>query len=264
MVRMLQKWFRRLVWLAVVLLLLAVTGGAMLKWVADAPIRAVRALQSMLQVEYSDQVNLFFRVNALSPHSHFVVASLEEMVTGAYISDKTLAGIDLGATSLEYRFPVTFLYAIDFSGDKPIDFRVTPETRTLVAIFPEVELLAVETDLGALEKELSVGWARMRAQSGREVQQRFSDNVMRDLRAKGKHHSNIYLVRETARRQLAGFVQDYLLHQQRFGEDGVEIIVVRFANEAIHAPLPVFRAQDLRDDDRVPRMPRDGLQIGHE
>ena len=255
-----SSWFRRILWGALGSLLLLGVAYITLDWLANAPGRAIRALQKSLHAEYQDHVQLFFEVNQLSPHSDFVVASLEETVSGAYISDKSWVGLDLGTTSLDYRLPVKYLYAIDFSGERPIRFDTDAESRTLSAEFPPVELLAVETDLGRLEKDLSIGWARLRTHSGKELQQRFRDNIMSDLRAKGSHPRSLYLVQETARRQLAGFMYNYLLQGSHFGDEGIEQLVIRFAGEEDDAPIPVFRADTLRDI-----QPRDTrLEIRHE
>jgi hypothetical protein len=212
-----------------VLTLLVVFG---LLYVVQTPGRILRDFQQSLQANHEREVKLFMQVNRLTPMSKHAVAELENVVTGSYASHKSLAGFDLGSTSLEYRVPVKYVYAVDFSLASPVTFNVDVDTQTLYAIFPSLEVLAIEADLGQLEKDLSVGWARMRSRSGQDVEEMFRARVMDDIRAHAASADTISLVREPARKQMKTFTRNFLAHRELLGDEGIERIEVRFADEA--------------------------------
>lgn len=219
--------------LAVVLGFLAIAGGAgFFWWLTGVPGRAMQAFAKSLEADYEQQLSVFMSVNRLTPHMKLVVAELDETVSGRLVSEKTWLGIDLGDTSVDYRIPVKFFYAIDLSGPAPIDVKVDVEARTVVARFPELVLLAAEPDLARAEKRLAVGWGRFSAYSGQFVLQELDRELLPRLKAEAALAPKLAFVRETARKQLAEFVTTYLLSQQVWGEAGFQAVEVRFADEA--------------------------------
>ncbi len=241
---------RRFLIVAIPFLLLAFLAGATLGYVVRAtPERALKALSERFSARYAREVKLFFELNGITPHSRFVVAELDQTVSGSYESRKAIFGVDLGTTSLEYRVPVRFFYAVDFSGERPISFVTDSSSRLLTVSFPPVDLMAAEPDIGRLERKLTVGWGRLERFSGADVQQAFTANVMHDIRAHADDARVREVVRETARRQLADFVRAYLAHEGL--TDGVvEGVVVRFLDEPEGKDLPVFGIDTTEGESR--------------
>lgn len=218
------------IWAPVVLLVLGLGAGGVW-WLLGASERALERLAHALRAQEHREVSRFFQVNGLQRHRKLVVAELDHTYSGEYGNRREWLGLDLGKTAVEFALPVRFFYAVALSEPEAVDFSLDTERRTLAARFPELELLAVETDLGRMDKDLEVGWARSRWFSGAEVDRLYREAVMADLRAYATQTEIKDLAREPARQELAAFVRDYLVARGAWGRDRIDTIVVRFADE---------------------------------
>ncbi len=219
----------------ILLALLVVAGVAGWRWAADAPQRAVASLMDRLRAQYRDEVSLFLEVNGIARRAELVLAQVDMTVTGAYASEKEWMGIDLGETSLQYTVPVRYLYGVDLSAEHPIDFTLQVEAGVLEVAFPPLMLVSVEADLGKLVKEVEVGWARSARHSGRDVERRFRERVMDDLRAKGRGVSNRVLGERDARAQLETLVRRYLEQAHPEASAAIREIRIRFGGNLVPA-----------------------------
>ena len=100
-----------------------------------------------------------------------VVSVLEMQKSALAESEKRVLGVDLGTTRVALSMPARIHYAVDLSGARPVDFRVDPERRELIAVFPDPHVQAVELLAAGKRVAVEAGWGRLRALSGHALEE---------------------------------------------------------------------------------------------
>lgn len=219
---------------AVVAALVLLAGGLVL--ISGRAGNLLTELASRLLVERSDAARAFLRLHSVEGRSQLVVAESSTVVTGSYESSKAVLGIDLGTTALAFEVPVRYFYAVDLAGEAPIEFVLNAQTGVLAARFPPLRLLSMEPDIGKLNQQIDVGWARTARFSGEDVRRRFRERVMADLRARGGDVASLMAVREPARKRLSEMTRAFLQSYAPEAAQSVTEIRVRFADEGSPGP----------------------------
>lgn len=126
-----------------------------------------------------------------SPAAFFVTGTLDITATSTVSNTRVLfpelLRLDLGTTKAVVRLPGRVSYGFDVSHLRPDDIRLQDDGVVEVQV-PPLEVHAVEPDLSAMEVETSVGWARLHARSGQDVEQRAMTYAQQALRKQGEQH----------------------------------------------------------------------------
>ena len=125
-------------------------------------------------------------------------------------SSKSAFGVDLGTTRVSLSVPARVHYAVDLSGKAPVTFRIDEARQTFVAEFPDPEVQAVEILSGGKKTYVEAGWARMKALSGRALEEGLERGLYDSVRADAAAPAALADIRVRARPVLARFVADYL------------------------------------------------------
>lgn len=146
-------------------------------------------------------------------------------------SPKTVLGVDLGTTRVSLSMPARIHYGVDLSGARPVEFRLDAERRELVATFPDPQVEAVELLSGGKRVAVEAGWARLRAFSGRAVEDALERGLYDSVKADASSPAVVEQIKERARPLLARLLNDYLRRVSTPGPDGVTVTRVRFRSD---------------------------------
>ncbi len=167
--------FRRLLWMAgIVVVALILIRLSTLPRLNQEEIRS--AVQTTLQRE--------------TPASFLVSGTVDVVATTEVENTRTLfpglINLNLGTTRSRVRVPGKVSYGFDVRSFEP-EMVVVDEQRTLVVKIPPLTVQSVEPDLGALEFETEIGWARLPG-SGEAVEREAMGLVNAALREQGRRH----------------------------------------------------------------------------
>lgn len=215
-------------------LLLAVVIAALvavvllLRLLFAAPLAAVERLaESFRQGKITETFIASLPVAADAGRGRLEVATLEATETLRREDDQTVLWnmLPLGTTTVEIRVPVVYRYHLDLA--EPWEVLVEGRVCTVIApaLRPTVPV-AIRTE--GLEKRIENGWARFDGAAQLDDLER---SLTAHLTASARHPSRVGLARDPARRTVAAFARDWLLREQAWGTNGINTIVVRFADE---------------------------------
>ena len=133
--------------------------------------------------------------------------------------------IMLGETESEIRVPVVYRYHLKLSDD----WKLSTEGNVVTVIAPVIRPSlppAIRTE--RMEKKSTSGWLRFNeAESLAELEKSLTPRLESRARSRAKINS----VREASRKAVAKFVQQWLVKEQQWRDDGLAAIVVLFADE---------------------------------
>lgn len=147
---------------------------------------------------------------ALTPDMRLTVARLDSTITAQAEDPKVAWGLDWGTTKAALTTPVRVHYAIDLSGEAPVEFRRDPKTRLVTAVFRDPEVLAVEVFSRDKRAVVQPGWGRLAVFSGQALVDRLDEEQYDAAKAEGASPRALAQVRSLARPELAGLVADFL------------------------------------------------------
>ena len=172
----------------------------------------------------------------MRPDMRLVVSRLDFTETIAAESPKVAWGVDWGTTKAVLSVPVRVHYALDLSGPEPVEFRFDANRRTLIAVFPDPEVQAVEIFSGGKRTAVEPGWGRLEALSGRALLDRLDRGVYDAVKAQAASPGALARTKDEARPALARLLAAYLARAGiRPGS-----VAVRFRSDenAVAAPSP--------------------------
>lgn len=161
-----------------------------------------------------------------------VVSVLELHKSALAESEKRVLGVDLGTTRVALSMPARVHYAVDLSGERPIEFRVDQQRRELVAVFADPKVQAVELLAAGKRVAVEPGWGRLRALSGQALEERLERGLYDAVKADAAAPAAIEQIKERARPLLARLLNDYLRRAGAFGPDGIAFTSIRFRGDA--------------------------------
>ena len=175
-------------------------------------------------------------IPALTPDMRLVVARLDFTETVAAESPKVAWGVDWGTTKAVLSVPVCVHYALDLSGPEPVRFQFDANRRTVIAIFPDPEVQAVEIFSGGKRTAVEPGWGRLEALSGRTLLDNLDRGVYDAAKAEAGRPAALARTKGEARPALARLLASYLA---RAGIEGRNV-AVRFRSDelSVDAPSP--------------------------
>lgn len=199
--------------------------------VAEAPARAIdsagRAMRGFLRGDVTERFLSSIPTVTAPPAGNLEVAVAENVETISR-TDERFAFWDLvplGRTTVEVRVPVTWRYHLSLSEPWRVEVEGDVCRVSAPALRPS---LPPAIDTARLERRMESDWTRPDGEARlAELERMLTEALSR--RAGDRLH--LALVREPARRSVAGFVRRWLLDQRAWGEGGVERIEVRFADE---------------------------------
>lgn len=155
------------------------------------------------------------------------VATLEATETVIREDEQRLVWdlVPLGTTVSEIRVPVVYRYHLNLAEEWNVEVEGTVCRVTAPPLRPT---LPVAMRTHAMIKRVDQGWARF---DGAEQMALLEQSLSAHLTATARHPSRVDLARDAARRTVAAFAQDWLLSQQAWGNNGIDTIIVRFADE---------------------------------
>lgn len=133
--------------------------------------------------------------------------------------------LPLGTNVTEIRVPVTYRYHLRLDDA----WRLEVRERVCLVRAPSVRPTlppAIHTD--RLERRSERGWLRFDLEQQMEALER---SITPTLNARAASPENLDLVREPARRRVAGFVRDWLLREDHWRDDRFTAVTVTFADE---------------------------------
>jgi len=148
--------------------------------------------------------------------------------------------VPLGATVSEIRVPVTYRYHLRL--DDP--WRIEVEDHACIVHAPAIRATlppAIHTD--GLEKRSSSGWLRL---DDEEQMAALERSLTERLGRRAADPDSIDLVRETCRREVAEFVQNWLLAEDHWRDDRFRSVTVVFADEEPADPTALTPTLTLR------------------
>jgi hypothetical protein len=148
----------------------------------------------------------------LTPDMRLTVARLDSTITAQAEDDKVAWGVDWGTTKASLTAPVRVHYAVDLSGDAPVEFRRDPKTRAVVAVFRDPEVQAVEVFSRDKRAVVQAGWGRLAAFSGQALVDRLDAAQYDEAKEEAASPRALAQVRALARPELAKLVADFLKH----------------------------------------------------
>lgn len=126
-----------------------------------------------------------------APASIYITGVIDATATATVVNTKYLLPelfrLDLGSTEATVRLPGRVYYGFDVRALRPEMIRLAEDGVVEVTI-PPLAVQTVEPDLSAMEVKTSVGWARLHARSGQEVEQQAMEVAQRALREQGNGH----------------------------------------------------------------------------
>lgn len=174
---------RRAVPRALVAALVLVALVAALVW-------AVAALRPRL-TEEDVQTAVVTTLAQEAPASFLVTGTLTFATTVEGRSSKTLLpgllNVDLGTTRSVVRVPGRVAYGFDVRALRPQDVRFTEEGVVELTV-PALTVFSVEPELERAELQTEVGWARLHASSGQEMERLALQRVRPAMRASAEGH----------------------------------------------------------------------------
>ncbi len=153
------------------------------------------------------------------------VATLSQVEVVERREGATVLGVSLPDVAVEARAPVTYTYSVDLAGTW--DFRLSGRTVDVTAPPIGFGMPAVDVSRLAFRK---VETSLFRDEDA--VVEELRRELMPALRRRARQ--NVPLVRETARRQVAAFVTQWLL--RAYGTPDDVHVRVRFADEPVGTP----------------------------
>ncbi|MBI4424514.1 MAG: DUF4230 domain-containing protein [Elusimicrobia bacterium] len=172
-------------------------------------------------------------------------------------SSKRLFGLDLGTTRVSVSVPARVHFALDLSGDEPVEFRLDRRRRSLTAVFPDPEVQAVEVFSAAKRVTTEAGWGRLSSRSGRALEDALDRGLPDALRREASAPAVLAQVRERARPQLARLLATYLKRAGALGPEGFWAAKVRFRGEPGDEAPVVARTEVPALSARTPFPPAD-------
>lgn len=171
-----------------------------------------------------------------------IVSVLEVHKSVLAENGKRILGFDLGTTRVSLSMPARIHYAVDLSGAEPVEFRLNPERRELIAVFPDPEVQAIE--LLAAKKQVAIepGWGRLKALSGRALQEGLERGLYDAVKADAAAPAVVSQIKERARPLLSRLLTDYLRRADAFGAGGVAVTRVRFKGDLDTEKLALLTA----------------------
>jgi hypothetical protein len=167
-------------------------------------------------------------IPALTPDMRLVVARLDFTKTVSAESPKVAWGVDWGTTRAVLSVPVRVHYAVDLSGPRPVEFRPGRGKKTLVAVFPDPQVQAVEVFADGERAVVSPGWARLEACSGRALLDRLDRGVYDAAKTEASSPDELALAKGEARPELTRLLESYL----KESGSRARAVVVQFRSDA--------------------------------
>ncbi|MBI5200221.1 MAG: DUF4230 domain-containing protein [Elusimicrobia bacterium] len=176
------------------------------------------------------------------PHDRLrlIVSALDVHKSVLGESGKTVLGVDLGVTKVALSMPARIHYAVDLSGPQPVEFKLHPARRELVAVFPDPAVEAVELMTAGKRVAIDTGWGRLRSYSGRAIEDDLERGLYDAVKADGSAPAVLEQVKERARPLLARLLNDYLRRANALGPDGVIYTRIRFKGDVEYEPLAML------------------------
>ncbi len=170
------------------------------------------------------------------------LVAIDGVETFTRVSDRRIFFdiVPLGATVSEIRVPVTYRYHLRL--DDP--WRVEVEDQACIVHAPAIRATlppAIHTD--GLEKRSSSGWLRLDDDDQMAALERSLTEL---LGRRASDPDSIDLVRETSRREVATFVQNWLLAEDHWRDDRFRSVTVIFADEESADPFALPPTLTLR------------------
>lgn len=155
------------------------------------------------------------------------VASLESDETVTKMDMKSLFGswVYLGTTISEVRSPVVYRYHIKLSDE----WKLHTASHRCTVIAPPIRPTlppAIRTD--GIQKKSEAGWLRFNADENLAALER---GLTPEVEKRAGDSRHIQLVREPARQAVAKFVRRWLISEDQWKREGLDSIVVVFADE---------------------------------
>lgn len=133
--------------------------------------------------------------------------------------------VSLGETVTEAKVPVTYRYHLRLNDP----WRLEISGRTCIVRAPKIRpSLPPAVHLSEIERRVETGWLRF---DGREQLDALEKSIIPSLEAYASDPRHLNLVRDSSRRSVADFVRNWLLKEKRWSADGVQSIIVVFADE---------------------------------
>jgi hypothetical protein len=133
--------------------------------------------------------------------------------------------VSLGTTVSEISVPVTYRYHLKLDDS----WSLSVSNQTCLVTAPKIRpTIPPSIDTGQMQKSTQNGWARFNADDQLEELEK---SLTSSLVQYADDESRMALVREEARKTVAGFVKNWLLKEDQWREDRFHSVVVRFSDE---------------------------------
>jgi hypothetical protein len=133
--------------------------------------------------------------------------------------------VSLGTTVSEISVPVTYRYHLKLDDS----WSLSVSNQTCLVTAPKIRpTIPPSIDTGQMQKSTQNGWARFNADDQLEELEK---GLTSTLVQYADDESRMALVREEARKTVAGFVKNWLLKEDQWREDRFHSVIVRFSDE---------------------------------
>ncbi len=175
-----MRAFSRFTWIALGLAIAFTVGVIAAQWMRLPRITEEEVRQTVLTT-----------IEREAPASFLVTGTLDLTATVTMQSEKTLLpgvlNLDLGTTTATVRAPGRATYGFDVRRLRPEHVRLEGDTLVVVTI-PALEVLSVEPDLGRLDVQTDVGWARLESSSGKRMERAALARLNSAMRQQARAH----------------------------------------------------------------------------
>ncbi|MCS1412103.1 MAG: hypothetical protein M2R45_05306 [Verrucomicrobia subdivision 3 bacterium] len=152
--------------------------------------------------------------------------------------------LSLGTTVTEISVPVTYRYHLKLDDSWKLDV----SNQTCIVTAPKIRpTIPPSINTGQMVKSSQNGWARFNADDQLEALEK---SLTATLTEYAVNEDRMSLIREEARKTVAGFVRNWLLREDQWRQDRFHHIEVRFADEPEPQRLKqavVFRSTETTD-----------------
>jgi hypothetical protein len=217
-------------WLGIVAIV-SISGVFAFKSCLDAPARSINAvadnasknLRALASALLSGSVKTEFReyCTEIHPDLSIQVATLKQVEQFTRTDEATLASIPLPSVVVRVTAPVQYTYSVDLNAQWDFINR----DNTLFVICPNPKVGPPAFDVSAMEWEVKKDSI---LRGSKQVQEDFKQVLMPLAQGRGKSH--ISTIRETARAQIATFIEQWVAH--KYADSSNYRIKVLFASEA--------------------------------
>ena len=146
--------------------------------------------------------------------------------------------LSAGTTTTEIRVPVTYRYHLRMRDT----WRLDVESGVCIVYAPEIRpSQPPAVDTYKMEKSSDEGWARFNVEEQMEKLEKTITPTIRKYAGDEKHMA---AVREQCRKTVEEFVQDWLVHENQWGDEKLRVVKVFFPGEAVESEAVLVPAPE--------------------